>query len=194
MLPLSRSKPLIAMLVLTTSLTACTGTNQNEIGGALTGALGGGIACMLAKANPALCAVLVVAGAFIGGAIGQKIDERDKAARQAAIQQALADKTMWANVQTAAPPPSASATSTSANAAGWSNPDTADASNWHNPDTGNSGEITPVSSYSDPATGQLCHDYMENYTRNGQTISQPTKACQGADGQWNFTYLSSSGT
>ncbi|MFI4985853.1 MAG: RT0821/Lpp0805 family surface protein [Alphaproteobacteria bacterium] len=93
-------------------------------------------------------------GAAAGAVIGNQLDARDRARREAALQSSLAS---------AQPNQKA---------------------DWSNRDTGNSGTITPLNTYTVPATDETCRDFDETYTRDGNTTSQRARACLGPDGNW----------
>ncbi len=91
--------------------------NPKAILGGMGGAAGGGLIAAAAGANPALIVFSVLAGGLVGGAIGNRLDEKDKEMAAKAAHQAFEN-----------------------NHAG--QPTT-----WQNPDTGASGSITPTRTY-----------------------------------------------
>jgi surface antigen len=131
------------------------GGNTNTIGGVALGAIGGGlIGGVVGQGNPGAIAAGAVAGGVLGGLIGHELDVRDRERRQAALNASLAAK------------------------------ESTRQTNWTNPQTGNSGSITPVSSYTDPKTGYPCREYNETYVREGHTYTQRSTACRTASGDW----------
>ncbi|MCS0494803.1 RT0821/Lpp0805 family surface protein [Ancylobacter mangrovi] len=95
----------VILALLPPLLAACqtTGTDhQNAIVGAGLGAAVGGLGCAALGGKPGACLALAGAGAIIGGAIGAQIDERDRARRQAALEQARRSSgtVSWKNPQT----------------------------------------------------------------------------------------------
>lgn len=86
------------------------------LGAGLGSAIGGGIA-LIARANPVVVIASMVAGGFLGGYIGKKLDDKDKRmAHEAAVKAFEQNRT------------------------GQESP-------WTNPDSGNSGSITPTRTY-----------------------------------------------
>lgn len=137
------------------TVTGSSSDNKNMIGGASIGAILGGVAGASASHGNAGATVAgALAGGLIGGLIGQKMDERDREERNAALLQTL---------------------QTSAN----DHP-----RHWKNPKTGNSGTIKPVNGYTKVANAQTCRDYTETYTREGKTYTDNARACRDANGQW----------
>jgi len=138
----------------------CTATgsssdNKNTIGGASIGALlGGAIGASTSHGNAGATIAGALAGGLLGGLIGQKMDERDREERNAALLKTL---------------------QTSAN----EHP-----RHWKNPTTGNSGTIKPLSGYTKAANAETCRDFEESYTRDGKTYTQTSRACRDANGQW----------
>jgi len=121
-------------------------------------ALGGLVGSQFGKGSGKVAAGL--GGAFLGGIagnlIGARFDERDRARRNQALSESLAT-------------------------AG-----SKQRKSWVNPDTGNSGTITPLKTYTKPATKQSCRDYEETYTRGGETIRQVSRTCLRPDGTWQL--------
>ena len=99
------------------SLTQTVEENPKAVLGGMGGAAGGGLIAAAAGANPALIAFSVLAGGLVGGAIGNRLDEKDKEMAAKAAHQA------FENNHTGTP------------------------STWQNPDTGASGTVTPTRTY-----------------------------------------------
>lgn len=112
------------------------------------GRVGGDTGTLIGAAAGALV------GAAIGGFIGHRLDVRDKAKREAALQESL--KTASANEQVA----------------------------WINPDTGNSGTIKPLTEARAEGSGPVCREFEETYTREAKTVTQKSRACLNKDGTW----------
>jgi surface antigen len=91
--------------------------NPKAILGGMGGGAAGGLIAAAAGANPGWIAFSVLAGGLVGGAIGNKLDDRDKEMAAKAAQQAFEN-----------------------NHAGTP-------STWQNPDSGASGTITPTRTY-----------------------------------------------
>lgn len=167
-------------------------SGQEGIGQAI-GALALGGLC-LAVANgkdKAVCIAAAAAGFLIGGAIGRKMDERDKARREAALRRALDDDNLWANHRGGGPLPTAAVNANQVSAeAPKTDKVTAQAVSWHNPDTGNGGNIELLRSYDAPASNNsqaktTCRQFRETYYKQGEPITETTNVCKDAQGQWN---------
>jgi len=133
-----------------------TGMNKTSSGaliGAGAGALIGGVASH-GSAGGIIAGGL--AGALLGGVIGKVMDDRDRAARQAALTQAL--QTSQDN-----------------------HPKT-----WHNAGTGNSGTIKPLNGYSKSPTAKTCRNFTETYVKDGKSYEQNSRACRNANGEWEL--------
>lgn len=202
-------RPAGIIVVASLSLSGCQTVqdNKDSITGGLIGGLTASAACMLAKGSPVLCAAVGVAGALVGGVIGHHLDERDKARRQAALQQTLDNQKLWSQANAASTPapatspPQLASTSPDAPAPTKKSkvksvvaptplpPPEPSNVTWKNPDTNDSGTFTPLRSYAAPSTGQECREYQEDYVREGQTYSQKTQACKKPDGTWEFKDL-----
>lgn len=108
---------LAVVFVSCASMTQTAKENPKAVLGGMGGAAGGGLIAAAAGANPALIAFSVLAGGLVGGAIGNRLDEKDKEMAAKAAHQA------FENNHTGTP------------------------SSWQNPDTGASGTITPTRTY-----------------------------------------------
>ena len=128
-------------------------TTSGALMGAGAGALVGGVA---GKGSAGAIVVGGLAGALLGGIIGKVMDDRDRAAREAALKQAL---------------------QTSEN----NKPHT-----WHNAKTGNSGSIKPLSGYSKSPSAKTCRDFTETYVKEGKSYEQTSRACRNANGEWEL--------
>jgi surface antigen len=56
-------------------------------------------------------------------------------------------------------------------------------STWNNPDSGNSGTITPQTTYKDD-DGKDCRDFESTITVDGKTEVAHGRACRQPDGSW----------
>ena len=56
---------------------------------------------------------------------------------------------------------------------------------WNNPDSGNSGTITPQSTYQ-RADGAFCREFQQTITVGGKTEDGYGTACRQPDGSWKF--------
>lgn len=152
---LASSAVIGCLTVVGCTVTGPSSGNQNMIGGASIGALLGGVAGASASHGNAGATIAgALAGGLVGGLIGQKMDERDREERNAALLQTLQ-------------------TSTNDHPR-----------HWKNPKTGNSGTIKPLSGYTKAANAQTCRDYTETYVRDGKTYTDTARACRDANGQW----------
>jgi surface antigen len=99
----------VAALVLSFGVAGCASDGSltpegRDTLGTLGGAAAGVLLCKFAHANPATCLALAVAGGTAGFVIAKQIDERDREARQAAINRMLAEDAVkqqsWKSAQT----------------------------------------------------------------------------------------------
>jgi surface antigen len=126
-------------------------------GGALIGAgAGATLGGLFGHGNAGAIVAGGLAGGLLGGVIGHELDERDKQARAAALQEALQTSQNNHTRQ------------------------------WHNPKTGNSGTIKPVSGYTKSASAQTCRQFNETYTKDGKPYEQTSRACRDANGEWKL--------
>ncbi len=141
-------------------LSACT-TNQGtkQTLGTILGATGGAVLGSnvgKGKGNIAAIAAGTLLGAYAGNEIGASLDRADM---------------MYANqsAQTAFEtyPSGQSAT-------------------WRNPDSGNSGTVTPTSTYQ-ASSGQYCREYQQTIYVQGQSQQAFGTACRQPDGTWKVT-------
>lgn len=124
--------------------------------GALIGGASGGLLGGLIGHSGTSAVIGGLAGALLGGIIGKEMDDRDREARQAALQQAL--QTSQNNQPR----------------------------HWHNTKTGNSGTIKPLSGYAKSPSAPTCRDFSETYERDGKQYEQTSKACRNAKGEWQL--------
>jgi surface antigen len=99
------------------SMTQTAKENPKAILGGMGGAAGGGLIAAAAGANPAWIAFSVLAGGLVGGAIGNRLDEKDKQMATQAAHRAFESN------------------------------HTGQPATWQNPDTGASGTVTPTRTY-----------------------------------------------
>ncbi len=149
----------IAILALCLSLAACeTQDNQKQTLGTLVGAgLGGLAGSQIGSGKGKLAAVAIgaLAGAWGGSEIGKSLDKADKLYAQRTAQNSL-----------------------EYNKAG-------QVSSWRNPDTGNSGTVTPVSTYKGE-TGQNCREFETAIFVDGKQEKGIGRACRQSDGTWKI--------
>lgn len=147
----------LAAVPLCLSLLACNGLTKQQVG-TIAGAAGGAlIGSQIGSGTGKLIAVAVgtLAGAWIGSEIGKRLDARDQAMMSSTTNQALATNP---NGQT---------------------------SSWSNPQSGNSGTVTPTSSYTN-AQGQTCRAFNQSVVAGGDEEVRQGTACQQADGSWRI--------
>lgn len=160
-----KSSRLAGVLLVTSSLvlTGCTTAGPKQQSGALMGGLGGAaagavIGSAIGGRDGALVGAAIggLGGALIGGEIGRQMDERDRAARNAAMRAAFAEqaRNKTGHVRRA----------------------------WTNPTTGNRGEFVALRTYTQD--GKSCAVFKESYHKHegGQTFSEEHTRCAGADG------------
>lgn len=105
------------------------------------------------KGNVVAIAIGTLAGAFFGQEIGRSLDRADRLA-------------MGQNAQY-------SLEYTRSN----------ETTHWNNPDSGNSGSMTPVRTYQQPA-GEYCREYRQTVMIGGQQQEAYGTACRQPDGSW----------
>lgn len=146
------------LIALSLGLSACQSGGTKETAGTLLGGVAGAVAgAQFGKGSGQLAATAIgtLAGAYIGSQIGQSLDRADKAAMQQTTQQSLER----------AP--------------------SGQTSSWSNPDSGNSGTITPTSTYKTSA-GQDCREYTQTIKVDGKEETARGRACRQADGTWKI--------
>jgi len=151
------TKPVIAVFICL-SLAACGQGREKETVGTVAGAgLGALLGSQLGggKGKFAAIALGTLAGAWAGSEIGKSLDKADKQYAQRTAQDALE----YNNVQ--------------------------QASTWRNPDSGNSGTVTPTSTFRD-SDGTDCRDFETSIYVDGEQEKGTGKACRQADGTWKI--------
>jgi len=136
-------------------------------GGVVVGGVATGLVCALSGGNTRQCLIAAAAGAVAGGLIAQRLDERDRARHEEALQAALAQ------------PDTA-----------WRNPDAVSTSRvtWVNPDTQNSGEIRLRRQFVDStAARRSCRTLEDSYTQKGEASVIEATYCQDPNGTWRPT-------
>jgi surface antigen len=128
-------------------------TTSGALIGAGTGAALGGL---LGHGSAGAIVAGGLAGGLLGGVIGHQLDERDRAAREAALAAALQSSK---NNQT---------------------------TSWQNPKTGNSGNIKPLNGYTKSPSAATCRQFNESYVKDGKTYQQTERACRDKNGEWKL--------
>ena len=153
-------KALTAILILSIFvITSCATTmGPKESGGTLIGAgTGALIGAQFGQGDGKLLAVAVgtLAGALVGREVGVSLDKADQLAMERNAQHSLE----YAKTNTT--------------------------STWRNPDTGNSGSITPIETYRNPA-GEYCREYSQTVIVAGKEQQAYGTACRQPDGSWEI--------
>lgn len=163
-------KRIITGLVMVSLLTACAQNGQDGFlqrsdgnvskqgVGTLAGAAGGAILGSNiggGKGQIAAIAIGTLLGGAIGSSIGQSLDRADMQYYHNTSQSALENR-----------------------------PDGQQLA-WKNPNSGNSGTVTPVSTYQN-SSGQYCREYNQTVTVGGKTENAYGRACRQADGSWKI--------
>ncbi len=139
--------------------------NQTFIGVGVGAAAGAGVGALISHGSTGG----TLSGAVLGGAIGGLIgNQGDQACKQYALQKALqlAAERQAAAQQAAAHRPQYQTVS------------------WANPKSGNHGAITPLNSYTDPASKEVCMSFADTDTVDGKTTNSSGRACKQPDGTW----------
>ncbi len=184
--------------------------NQTASGaliGAGIGAAAGGIAAAASGMHTGAALGIAAGAALVGAAVGAAIGHHnDQVCHQMAVQQAL-DQAMAANAAWQAQQAQREADEAQYAAQRWQQQSHAQASMathrqaavkapapasepeymtvaWANKMTNTSGAITPLNSITAPASDQVCMEFDDTQTVDGQTKSVPGKACRGPDGKW----------
>ncbi len=151
------AKPVIA-IALCVSLASCTEGREKETVGTIAGAgLGGLVGTQIGGGKGKLAAVVLgtLAGAWAGSEVGKSLDKADKAYAQRTAQDALE----YNKVK--------------------------QASTWRNPDSGNSGTVTPTSTYRS-SEGTDCREFETAIFVDGKQEKGTGTACRQSDGTWKI--------
>ena len=134
-------------------LSGCNAYGPKAQIGGLGGAAAGGLIASQVSGSPEAIAAGVILGGLFGGAVGNSLDNADRQYMQQTSQQSLE---YAPSGQTAV---------------------------WRNPDSGNSGTITPVSTYQ-TSSGGYCREYQQTVQVGGQSQDGYGTACRQPDGSW----------
>ena len=157
---MTKSKSILAVLVLSLGLTACAnndmGTKQT-IGTLGGGALGAILGSNVGKGAGNITAIAAgtILGAYLGSEIGSSLDKADAQYANRAAQDAF------------------------------ENYPSGQSSSWRNPDSGNSGAVKPTTTYQ-ASNGQYCREYEQTITVNGRSELAYGTACRQSDGTWRI--------
>ncbi|MBV9250365.1 MAG: hypothetical protein JO227_14110 [Acetobacteraceae bacterium] len=171
-------------------------TSRGALIGAGVGGALGGIGALAGGARAGTGVAIAAGSALVGAAIGAAVGHHnDQVCHQIAIQRAL-DQAVAANAalqrreaqrrqaqmaaaaaQTEQPAPRPVVHRTS------SKPEYQSVA-WANSVTKNSGAITPIGSATEAANNQVCMEFNDTQTVDGQTKVVTGRACRGPDGEW----------
>lgn len=152
------AKAMAVALIAGMSLSACEGAGQKETIGGVGGAvLGGILGAQVGKGQGQLIAVGAgaILGALAGSSVGRSLDDVDKMKMSQTTQTALETQ-----------------------------PDSA-TSTWVNPNSGNSGTITPHTTYQ-ANNGEYCREFTQTVDIGGKTEDAYGTACRQPDGSWKI--------
>jgi len=158
-----KAKLLITVLVMTLSLTACSSYKEDyahykeKIGGFLGAVTGGIIGSKVGKGDGKL--VATGAGAVLGAIAGSAIGRSLDKADIMYHRQAIEESYTRPLNKTIY---------------------------WENDDTGHRGSVTPIREGYQASTGNLCRQYEQSITIDGQTETAVGTACQNYDGTWRI--------
>ncbi|NOY13527.1 MAG: glycine zipper 2TM domain-containing protein [Deltaproteobacteria bacterium] len=150
-------KRVLVLLMVFALLAGCTQRmGPKEGAGALLGATAGAmLGSNVGKGEGRVVAIAIgtLAGALFGQDIGRSLDRADRIAMGQNAQYAL--EYTRSNEST----------------------------RWDNPDSGNSGSLTPIRTYQQPA-GQYCREYRQTVVIGGREQQAYGTACRQPDGSW----------
>ena len=160
-----KTKILAILLISTLSLSACSSDvnnpwgmgNKETIGTGLGAFIGGFFGSKVGKGNGQLLAT--GAGAALGAIAGSSIGKSLDQADLAYHQQAIEQSYSAPLDQTIS---------------------------WDNQDTGHSGTVTPIREGHQASTNNICRQYEQAITVDGQTETAVGTACQNDDGSWTI--------
>ncbi len=149
-------KAIVAIILASFVLTACSGSFNKQDSGTVIGALAGGIlGNQVGKGSGKVLAT--VAGAVIGGVVGSEIgkslDENDRRAAADAEYRALETGHSGKAIP------------------------------WNNPDSGHRGVVVPKPPYQDQ--GRNCREYTHTIYIKGEPEILKGTACRANDGTWS---------
>lgn len=132
------------------------GMNKTTSGALLGAGAGATLGGLFGHGKASAIVVGGLAGGLLGGVIGHEMDERDREARDRALQEAL------------------------------QNSKNSQPRHWQNAKTGNSGTIKPLNGYTKSASTQTCRDFTESYVKEGKNYEQTEHACRNSKGEWQL--------
>jgi len=181
-----QSRAIAVALTASLTLSACA-TGQEGIGQALGAlVLGGACLALIDKNHQGACIAAAAAGFVVGGAIGHKLDERDRKRREQALAATLNNDNLWTTRRGQGPLPprdvnASPMSQTPPSRDSVSSRETA----WVNPDTQNSGRIEPLRAYVGGQNGkQECRQYRETYFKKGEPFTDTAVECKNEQGNW----------
>jgi len=154
-----KPRSIAAAFILSVSLTACQTADGPKQGvGTLVGAgLGALAGSQIGSGKGQLAAVAIgaVLGGIMGSEVGKSLDKADRDHLDKTTQNSLEHNRVG------------------------------QASTWRNPDSGNTGTVTPVSTYKSD-DGQDCREFSQTITVDGKDEQAKGKACRQSDGTWRI--------
>lgn len=151
-------KSLVAVLVMSLSLTGCAGTQGNKQGaGTLIGGAGGALlGSQVGKGHGRLAATAIgtLIGAAIGNDIGASMDELDRIKADRAFNQATQARV-------------------------------GSTINWNNPENGHSGSVKVVRD-GNRSDGQYCREFQNTVIIGGKPQQAYGTACRQPNGNWQI--------
>lgn len=143
--------------LLALSIAGCAngGPSNEQIGGLVGAAAGAAIGSQIGSGTGRTIAIAAgtLLGYWAGSTVARRLTSQDRAQMSRTQSAALATNS---NGQT---------------------------SRWKNPQSGNSGTVTPTTTYK-TAQGSTCRTFSESITAGGQTDTASGTACQQPDGSW----------
>jgi surface antigen len=151
---------LLSFAILATVSGCTTDAGPKQTGGAVLGAVAGGlIGAQIgddgSTGQLVATAAGVALGAWVGSEIGKSMDDQDRLEAERSAQRALE-----------------------------TNPDGVPAT-WNNPNSGHSGSTTPTRTYQ-ASSGDNCREYTTSVVIDGRTETATGTACRQADGTWKI--------
>lgn len=146
---------LVGLFALTIAGCANGGPSNEQLGGLVGAAAGAAIGSQIGSGTGRTIAIAAgtLLGYWAGSSVVRRLTEQDRAYMSRTHNAAMATNS---NGQT---------------------------SSWKNPQSGNSGTVTPTTTYK-TAQGSTCRTFSETITAGGQSDSASGTACQQPDGSW----------
>jgi len=153
-----RAKCIAALAVAALAVSACQDAGTKQTVGTLLGAAGGAVAGSQIGSGSGQI-VATAAGTLLGAWLGSEIGKSLDRADKLAMQQTTQQALESAPSGTS--------------------------SSWRNPDSGHGGTVTPKPAYTN-ASNEVCRDFEQTVTIEGETQTAYGTACRQADGSWKI--------